>query len=432
MKQPKPKPKLWFTTFGTHKNQKEHHRKGSKDRFIKLSFSLALALLFPLVILAQDIYNFAYTGGVQTFTVPANGKYRLEAWGAQGGTGESYTVSKGGYAKGEVYLTAGTTIYIYVGGQGNYMTYGGSSHSTAVSRNGGWNGGGGVYNSRASFGTGGGATDFCLTSSAMSLNDYAYKRTTASYLSRILVAGGAGGNGNWVTRDISGGGETGIGNEPGRQSSAGANGAFGFGGKGAGGSGGGSGGGGGWYGGGMSIGGGNNGGGGSSYVLTAASYKPSGYTPDASYHMTATNTIAGNATMPNPSGGTMTGRTGHGYARITELYFAEITQTAALIACNNLNNAALSVSVTGGDAPYTYSWSPNVSSSATASNLAPGTYPVTVTDSSSKVTTSSFTVVRPNAITATTSKVDINCTGTGSATVNPSGGTGAYTYSWSP
>jgi hypothetical protein len=33
--------------------------------------------------------------------------------------------------------------------------------------------------------------------------------------------------------------------------------------------------------------------------------------------MTNANTIAGNASMPNPAGGTMTGRSGNGYAKIT-------------------------------------------------------------------------------------------------------------------
>ena len=29
--------------------------------------------------------NFDYTGGIQTFTAPDTGTYKLEVWGAQGG-----------------------------------------------------------------------------------------------------------------------------------------------------------------------------------------------------------------------------------------------------------------------------------------------------------------------------------------------------------
>ena len=59
-------------------------------------------------------------------------------------------------------------------------------------------------------------------------------------------------------------------------------------------------GGGGYYGGG-GAGAGMASGGGSGYIGSLASAQ----------------TIAGNTTMPNPSGGTMTGNSGNGYARIT-------------------------------------------------------------------------------------------------------------------
>ena len=78
-------------------------------------------------------YNFAYTGSIQTFTAPKTGIYQLETWGAQGGNAEdseNELTARGGYgayAKGEVSLTQGETLYIGVGGQngfnggGNYV-----------------------------------------------------------------------------------------------------------------------------------------------------------------------------------------------------------------------------------------------------------------------------------------------------------------------
>ena len=71
-------------------------------------------------------YNFAYTGSIQTFTAPRTGIYQLETWGAQGGNAEdteNNLVARGGYgayAKGEVFLAQGETIYINVGGQNGY------------------------------------------------------------------------------------------------------------------------------------------------------------------------------------------------------------------------------------------------------------------------------------------------------------------------
>jgi len=75
------------------------------------------------------------------------------------------------------------------------------------------------------------------------------------------------------------------------------------------------GGGGGWFGGGGKTFG--SGGGGSGYVLTASSYKPSGYLLGLEYYLSNAQTIAGNQSFPKPGGGTETGHSGNGYARIT-------------------------------------------------------------------------------------------------------------------
>jgi len=78
----------------------------------------------------------------------------------------------------------------------------------------------------------------------------------------------------------------------------------------------GSGGGGGWYGGGASSG---CGGGGSGYVYTSstASQYPSGCLLNSSYYLSNAQTIAGDQSFPAPDGGSETGHSGNGYARIT-------------------------------------------------------------------------------------------------------------------
>lgn len=162
--------------------------------------------------------------------------------------------------------------------------------------------GGGGYGGRdgtARRGDGGGASDLRVDSDSL----YA----------RIIVAGGGGGGGNQAGGY--GGGSSGGGSDPGTQNYGGSGssgGTFGIGGSnnatymGGGG--------GGWYGGGA-----NNGstGGGSGYVLTASSYKPSGYLLGSEYYLSNAQTIAGNQTFPAPGGGTETGHSGNGYARIT-------------------------------------------------------------------------------------------------------------------
>ena len=265
--------------------------------------------------------TFNYTGSVQTFTAPAAGVYTLEAWGAQGGNDPSNPNAifggRGGYAKGDVTLTAGQTIRIYVGQQGS-----------------------GCNNSNWRSTGGGGATDFRLVGGNWNDN--------AGLLSRILVAGGGGGrHGNnyenvaYVGND--GGGSTApnftangvnvVGstqNGGGSSNNTNVAGSFGFSNPtpysntcSAGGWNGGArgsdnwangGGGGGWWGGVSSW---PTGSGGSGYAYTAASWTPAGYTPTAAFQLANTQLTAGNASMPNPSGGNMTGRLGDGIARIT-------------------------------------------------------------------------------------------------------------------
>jgi len=92
------------------------------------------------------------------------------------------------------------------------------------------------------------------------------------------------------------------------------------------------------------------------------------------------------------------------------------------------------VAAAGGTPGYTYSWSPSGGTAATATGLSSGTYTVTVTDANGCTDTQAFTISQPAAITATTSQVNIDCNGaaTGTASVTPTGGTGSYTYLWSP
>ena len=110
------------------------------------------------------------------------------------------------------------------------------------------------------------------------------------------------------------------------------------------------------------------------------------------------------------------------------------TGTSSNVSCNGTPNATASISVSGGTPSYTYSWTPSGGSGATASNLAAGSYTCLVTDGAGCTTSQNYTITQPIALTASTSSSNVACNGaaTGLATVSPTGGTGAYTYVWSP
>lgn len=124
-----------------------------------------------------EVYQYGYTGDVQTFTVPRDGYYKIELWGAQGGSNEFSSGGKGAYTEGYVYLNKNQNLYIYVGGMGNN-----ANNTTAM---GGYNGGGKSVTSNENdiAGSGGGATDIRLING----ND------STSLNSRIMVAAGGGG-----------------------------------------------------------------------------------------------------------------------------------------------------------------------------------------------------------------------------------------------
>ena len=270
-------------------------------------------------------YNFdiSKTNG-ETITLKP-GTHKLEAWGASGvyssdNPTSSHPNGYGGYASGTLTLTESLNVTLYIGG---------SPNSNSDVNYGGWNGGGASYaGSRYNDnGSGGGATDICLTPSSITTDSYQrYVRTSASYLSRILVAGGGGGGRSSSTASNGGyfntsGANTYVGSLTAAGSSSGTyqSGGFGYGSSGTSTSDDNAGGGGGWYGG--ATNGDSYGGGGSSFVWSTdtASSVPSGYTPSTKYQMTNVVYNKGNTTMPSSTSttGTETGHSGDGHIRIT-------------------------------------------------------------------------------------------------------------------
>ncbi|RZJ87629.1 MAG: hypothetical protein EOO60_11995, partial [Hymenobacter sp.] len=123
-----------------------------------------------------------------------------------------------------------------------------------------------------------------------------------------------------------------------------------------------------------------------------------------------------------------------------------ITQPSALsssgsqinIACNGTSTGSASVSVSGGTAPYSYSWQNNGTTlpqtTASVSGLSAGSYTVSITDANGCSATRTFTLTQPAPFNITGSQTNVSTYGgsDGSATVSASGGAPGYTYSWSP
>lgn len=113
-----------------------------------------------------------------------------------------------------------------------------------------------------------------------------------------------------------------------------------------------------------------------------------------------------------------------------------VTSTASQnnTTCNGGNDGSATITVSGGSAPFTYSWSPAGGNSSTATGLTCGTYTAVATDANGCTTSQSFTITCPSALTASMIQQDVTCFGgnNGSATVTAGGGTPGYTYSWAP
>ena len=120
--------------------------------------------------------DYAYTGGMQSVTIPHDGIYKFEVWGAGGSNsalhgsgnyGNNYnTNGKGGYSVGYKLCKKGEVYYICVGGCNNP-----------------YNGGG-----RGNAGWGGGATHIATKTGEL-------KNLSGNKAAVLLVAGGGGGTG---------------------------------------------------------------------------------------------------------------------------------------------------------------------------------------------------------------------------------------------
>jgi hypothetical protein len=126
------------------------------------------------------------------------------------------------------------------------------------------------------------------------------------------------------------------------------------------------------------------------------------------------------------------GCVGQGSAFINTNTPINVAYTTSPSQCTSPTGSA-TLSVTGGTAPYTYSWISNPSVlGATISNVAPGTYSFQVTDAVGCVRTGAVVIAPVSTINANVQASTVVCPSTtGTVTAAVSGSNGPFTYLWS-
>lgn len=163
-----------------------------------------------------------------------------------------------------------------------------------------------------------------------------------------------------------------------------------------------------------------------------------GATPPLSYTWTPAATNSSVITTNTTGLISVSVSDGIGCVHSGSVNIASFPGISATVTANSVNcsggqiNAA--VSVFGGVAPFTYSWTPSVGTGSLINNIPAGNYTVTVTDANSCTATSSITIAPPAPITNTLTLTNVSCNSfsTGAAASNVSGGTPAYSYTWFP
>jgi hypothetical protein len=95
------------------------------------------------------------------------------------------------------------------------------------------------------------------------------------------------------------------------------------------------------------------------------------------------------------------------------------------------NNGSLTLSASGGNAPYQYNWTGNLGTTNSISTLVARTYSCQVSDANNCVINQTFQIANPPVITSSILSVsNVACFGnsTGNASILASGGTGNLSY----
>jgi hypothetical protein len=120
---------------------------------------------------------------------------------------------------------------------------------------------------------------------------------------------------------------------------------------------------------------------------------------------------------------------------VTEPAVVSATTASTNVTCNGAANGTITLSAPagGGGGTYTYLWAPGGATTASLTGLAPNTYDVTITSGLGCTATYNFVITQPAVLAINApAYTHVLCNGafTGAIDITPTGGTGAYTYSW--
>lgn len=102
------------------------------------------------------------------------------------------------------------------------------------------------------------------------------------------------------------------------------------------------------------------------------------------------------------------------------------------ITCHNGNDGAITLTSSGGTAPYSYSWSTSANTSNTETGLSSGTVYVTTSDNQGCSVTDTIQITNPDSMSLVLTHTSASCnTADGTATANVTGGNAPYSYFWS-
>jgi hypothetical protein len=102
------------------------------------------------------------------------------------------------------------------------------------------------------------------------------------------------------------------------------------------------------------------------------------------------------------------------------------------VSCNGQSDGSVTLALTGGTSPYSYSWSTG-QTALSLSSLAPGSYSVTATDNGGCSHDTTITITEPTTLVASIAgTTPETCAGLGNGSITSGivGGTTPYTYSW--
>jgi hypothetical protein len=102
------------------------------------------------------------------------------------------------------------------------------------------------------------------------------------------------------------------------------------------------------------------------------------------------------------------------------------------VSCNGLTDGSIIIVPDGGSPPFTYTWTPNVSTNDTVLNLAAGSYSIVVEDNGGCSATVQAVISAPAPLTFSASPHPITChnANNGFISTTLSGGTAPFTYVW--